>query len=230
MASEAERFAAFAVAVQEANGWANCCSAVDAAYGGGVSAAAFAVSEAETIENAGGAITIAELCFSDFMQAPTLIAAFEAYGGVGAAAAWAETGQDRETWEYEEHADREYTVVALGKTFAAAAGISSVTSDADPINIQKEAQAAEQKAQCDLIRDIFGHPLRPAAISPYWLPPKVGTVAQDIYSEKAFDRMPLLADALQDAGCDNDDILNHCRSDGPHARGCWVLDLLTGRK
>ena len=41
--------------------------------------------------------------------------------------------------------------------------------------------------------------------------------------------MPILADALQDAGCDNDDILNHCRDDGPHVRGCWVVDLVLGK-
>ncbi len=47
--------------------------------------------------------------------------------------------------------------------------------------------------------------------------------------DRAFDRMPILADALQDAGCDNLNILNHCRQPGEHVRGCWVVDLLTGR-
>ena len=47
--------------------------------------------------------------------------------------------------------------------------------------------------------------------------------------ERAFDRLPILADALEDAGCDNADILNHCRSAGPHVRGCWVVDLVLGR-
>ena len=42
--------------------------------------------------------------------------------------------------------------------------------------------------------------------------------------------MPILADALQDAGCDNEDILSHCRGEGPHVRGCWVLDLLFDKK
>ena len=43
--------------------------------------------------------------------------------------------------------------------------------------------------------------------------------------------MPILADALQDAGCDNEDMLNHCRDvNQPHVRGCWVLDLLFDRK
>ena len=42
--------------------------------------------------------------------------------------------------------------------------------------------------------------------------------------------MPILADALQDAGCDNDDILTHCRGEGPHVRGCWVVDLVLGKE
>ena len=55
-------------------------------------------------------------------------------------------------------------------------------------------------------------------------------LAQGIYEERAFDRLPILADALEDAGCDNADILSHCRGPGPHARGCWVVDLLLGKK
>jgi hypothetical protein len=45
----------------------------------------------------------------------------------------------------------------------------------------------------------------------------------------AFDRMPILADAIQDAGCDNEDILNHCRQPGDHVRGCWCVDLVLGK-
>ncbi|HUR53438.1 MAG TPA: hypothetical protein VMZ71_04880 [Gemmataceae bacterium] len=54
-------------------------------------------------------------------------------------------------------------------------------------------------------------------------------LANGIYEERAFDRLPILADALQDAGCDNDGILTHCRGDGAHVRGCWVVDLLLGK-
>jgi len=62
-----------------------------------------------------------------------------------------------------------------------------------------------------------------------WLTSTVLALANGIYEEKAFDRMPILADALQDAGCDNEEILNHCRGESVHVRGCWVVDSLTGR-
>ena len=85
-----------------------------------------------------------------------------------------------------------------------------------------------------LIRDIFGNPiLPPPFIDPTWLTWNDGTVvrlAQGIYEERAFDRLPILADAVEEAGCHNSDILAHCRHPGPHIRGCWVVDLLTGRR
>ena len=58
----------------------------------------------------------------------------------------------------------------------------------------------------------------------------VVALATSIYADKAFDRMPILADALEESGCENVDILLHCRIPGEHVRGCWVIDLLTGRK
>jgi len=88
----------------------------------------------------------------------------------------------------------------------------------------------ELATQCRLLRDIFGNPFRPVALGPAWLTSDVLALARGIYDEKAFDRMPILADALQDAGCTNEDVLAHCR-DGllPHVRGCWVLDLVLGK-
>jgi hypothetical protein len=85
--------------------------------------------------------------------------------------------------------------------------------------------------QCHLIRDIFGPSVfRPVIFSPEWRTDTVVTLARQMYDPREFSAMPILADALQDAGCDNDDILNHCRSDGPHARGCWVVDLVLGKQ
>jgi hypothetical protein len=82
-----------------------------------------------------------------------------------------------------------------------------------------------------LLHDIFGPlPFRDIAIAPAWRTSDVMALARGIFDEKAFDRMPILADALQDAGCDNDEVLSHCRAERwEHVRGCWVLDLLLGK-
>lgn len=90
---------------------------------------------------------------------------------------------------------------------------------------------AEQEAQCQLFREIFGNPFRPVTVNPEWLTSDVMFLAQGIYDEKAFDRMPILADAIQDAGCDSDDLLNHLRdTSAAHVRGCWALDLVLGKE
>lgn len=94
-------------------------------------------------------------------------------------------------------------------------------------------QEARQR-EGQLLHDIFGSvAFRPVSADPSWLVWNGDTVtalAQTIYTERAFDRLPILADALEDAGCTNQDILAHCRSGGDHTRGCWVVDLLTGRE
>jgi hypothetical protein len=99
---------------------------------------------------------------------------------------------------------------------------------------RKEAvRSAEQAAQVALLRDIVGNPFRPARINRAWLARNDGTLrrlAEAIYEERAFNRLPLLADALLDAGCDNEELISHCRSEGPHVRGCWAVDLLLGRE
>jgi hypothetical protein len=81
-----------------------------------------------------------------------------------------------------------------------------------------------------IIRDIFGNPFRPVTILPEWRTSTVLALATGIYEEKAFDRMPILVDALQDSGCDNEEILQHCRSETVHTRGCWCVDLILGRE
>ena len=84
--------------------------------------------------------------------------------------------------------------------------------------------------QADVIRDIFGNPFQPITWHPSWRTSTVVTIAKTMYDSRDFSPMPLLADALQDAGCENEDILNHCRSGGPHVRGCWVVDLVLGKE
>ena len=96
--------------------------------------------------------------------------------------------------------------------------------------------ASHLRVESYLFRDIFGNPFRPITITPAILTWHDGTIprlAQAIYEERqmlagTFDpaRMNILADALLDAGCDNEDIIQHCRSDKPHVRGCWAVDLI----
>jgi hypothetical protein len=92
---------------------------------------------------------------------------------------------------------------------------------------------AENNTQTGILRCIVGNPFHPPRpLSPAvlaWNDDTVRRIAEGIYEERAFDRLPILHDALLDAGCDNEDILSHCRSAGPHVRGCWVIELILGK-
>lgn len=81
-----------------------------------------------------------------------------------------------------------------------------------------------------VLRDIFGNPFRPIAFDPEWRTSNVVSLSKSMYESRDFSAMPILSDALQDAGCENEDILNHCRSDGPHVKGCWAVDLILGKE
>jgi hypothetical protein len=97
----------------------------------------------------------------------------------------------------------------------------------------KSAWTEERASQCKVLREVFGNPFRSPAIDSAWLAWNGGTVpkiAQPIYDDWAFDRLPVLADALEGAGCTDADLLGHCRGSGPHVRGCWAVDLVLGRE
>ncbi len=111
------------------------------------------------------------------------------------------------------------------------------------------------KAQADLLRELFGNPFRQVRLVRAslrhrvrhhssakkskeilfvrewlgWRQGLIGQLAQAIHEERAFERLPILADALEDAGCDEVELLDHLRHPGPHVRGCWALDLLLGK-
>ncbi len=96
---------------------------------------------------------------------------------------------------------------------------------------------AERTAQCLLLRAIIGNFSGPVSLVSSWLTPTVTTLAQAAYEERIMpsgeldlDRLAVLSDALEEAGCDNGDILAHLRSPGPHVRGCWAVDLLLGKE
>jgi hypothetical protein len=86
----------------------------------------------------------------------------------------------------------------------------------------------KERSMCGLLRCIFGNPFRPVVAEPSWRSPTVLRLSQGLYESRTFDDLPILGDALEDAGCTNAALLEHCRSDGPHARGCWAVDLALG--
>jgi hypothetical protein len=94
------------------------------------------------------------------------------------------------------------------------------------LNLSPRRDHPEQAA---LLRCVAGYPFDPSAIDPAWRTSDAVSLAAGIYADEAFDRLPILADALMDAGCCDDRILSHLRSAGPHVRGCWVVDLVLGK-
>jgi hypothetical protein len=90
--------------------------------------------------------------------------------------------------------------------------------------------AEEMAVNADLVREVALNPFRSVAFSPQWRTDAVLALAGQGYEARDFSAMPILADALQDAGCEDADILDHCRGPGPHVRGCWVVDLVLGKE
>jgi hypothetical protein len=137
------------------------------------------------------------------------------------------------------HPDRAYY---FSEASAVAAAVAVATSPSDMCDNAHDAawkicHAADDSVEvrlCNLLRDIVVNPffelptIRQAWLS--WNGDTVAALAQVIYQQEAFDRLPILADALEDAGCDHREILDHCRAPTPHVRGCWLLDLLLGKE
>jgi hypothetical protein len=101
-----------------------------------------------------------------------------------------------------------------------------------PSDAEDGSNPAGRRALAGVVREVFGNPFRPVSVDPAWLAGDGGTVprlAHAVYGERAFDRLPDLADALESAGCPDQQLLAHCRGTGPHFRGCWAVDLLLGK-
>jgi hypothetical protein len=121
-------------------------------------------------------------------------------------------------------AGHSYTCLGPSAGEAAAAVVSAVLR-----HVPRKQSAALAHA---LFEDIFGGPVSPAQVNPSWLRWGGGTVlrlARRAYEEKDCAALPILADSLEEAGCDRPELLAHLRSPGPHVRGCWALDLLLGK-
>jgi hypothetical protein len=99
---------------------------------------------------------------------------------------------------------------------------------------ERERETVTRRAMANILRDIFGNAFRPSPPPPpavlAWNDGTVRRMAHGIYDGKAFHRMPILGDALLDAGCGDEEVLQHCRQQGAvHTRGCWVIDAVLGR-
>jgi hypothetical protein len=92
------------------------------------------------------------------------------------------------------------------------------------------ARRAEAAVQAQLLRCIAGNPFCPVEVCRGWVSPDGLALAQAVYDDRAFEQLPILGDALEDAGCTEAAILDHCRDTGPHARGCWVVDAVLGKR
>ena len=117
---------------------------------------------------------------------------------------------------------------AVSNVSRAVAGLSGAETASGP---WWDAQLAESRAQSDLFRCVMGNPFRPVAFSPEWRTPTAVAIARGMYESRDFSAMPILADALEEAGCPEPTVLGHCRDPkGLHARGCWVVDLVLDRE
>jgi hypothetical protein len=135
--------------------------------------------------------------------------------------------------DYVSAAVYEATRLAANHPFDAATAAALVAAEAAACRAGRGTKAAELQAQCDWLRDVFPSPFRPKFVQrswSLWNGRTVPKLAQAIYEDWAFDRLAILGDALEEACCTNADILSHCRSAGPHVRGCWVIDLLLGKQ
>jgi hypothetical protein len=116
---------------------------------------------------------------------------------------------------------------------AAGFAIGSIMATVRPVpkevslrELQQRALNAERDAQLLILRDVFNNACQHVVLDPACKTPTVVQLARSLYEERRFEDMPVLADALEEAGCTNAEVLNHCRSGGDHVRGCWALDLI----
>jgi hypothetical protein len=128
------------------------------------------------------------------------------------------------------------TMAAWLSTATASGAAWKMTSRAASEAAWEASGEREDRPQADLLRCIFGNPFRPATLVPAWQTPQVVALAQAAYEHRDLPagtldlaRLAVLADALEDAGCPDADILGHLRNPGPHVRGCWAVDLLLGK-
>jgi hypothetical protein len=188
--------------------------------------------EARAAEGAAGALLLALGESPDPL--PAVLAAVEAQSGARQAAA-ARARSVRWLERAEQEAARPVPRARAAVRVSQAAQWIERAEETAGENYERlvaRAQRAERKAQCALLRDLFVYPERPVRLDPAWLHWRDGTVvrvARSIDDDGRFGDLPVLADALEEAGCADADLLGHCRSGGPHVRGCWLVDLILSK-
>jgi hypothetical protein len=126
---------------------------------------------------------------------------------------------------YEQNETSEMMVRAAGSRAVRLAKSRGKKAD----QVRREAQDAMVMLNRRLLYEVHGNPFRPVKFADSWRTDTAVALAKQMYDSRDFSAMPILADALQDAGCDNEDVLNHCRDTNQlHIRGCWVVDLVLG--
>jgi hypothetical protein len=129
---------------------------------------------------------------------------------------------------------QQYTLLAASDTAYGspwmAAASASVDASWPAADEPADRMTAEWAAHAALLRDLFGNPFRSVLFDPRWRTGDVVALARAAYEDHASERLPMVADALMDAGCADEAILAHCRSPEPHVRGCWVVDLALGKE
>ena len=124
-----------------------------------------------------------------------------------------------------------------GKKFGFGSAAVAAAEGRGAVNRYRRRLRAEEKAQAALLRCIFGNPFRPICIAPAWQTPQAVALAQAAYEQRErpagtldATRLAVLADALEDAGCDQADLVAHLRGPGSHVRDCWAVDLILGKQ
>jgi hypothetical protein len=106
----------------------------------------------------------------------------------------------------------------------------AIPSHAFPKGGKRRNRAFQREvvAQCDIARDVLGYPEVTVRFDSEWRTSTAVAIVRGMYESRDYSPMPILADALQDSGCDEPEILEHCRAESPHYRGCWVCEWLLG--
>jgi hypothetical protein len=177
-------------------------------------------------------VPVGDITAPDFAPRNTVEAIYDAFDALVREEA---LEGDAFSWVHSAAADALYaTAHQIAALAYARASVEKLRGGRYRETLERNHERAERQRQAAYVRDIFGDPFRLApSINTAWLVWHGGLIpslARRMYDSRDFSDMPVLADALEEAGCTDADILTHCRQSGEHVRGCWVVDLLLGKE